>query len=344
MDQPSSGYGQTSSQAQQMLSLTYNVTAGIGAHLRQAILGRDAVIELLLIALLADGHALLEDYPGSGKTTLAKALGRALDPGESQFPIFQRIQFTPDLLPTDITGVSVFQPQTGEFQFMPGPLFSHIILADEINRTPPKVQSAMLESMAEKQVTAEGRSYPLDDLFFVIATQNPLDVTGTYPLPTPQLDRFLFKIKMDYIDRASELEVLNLHLKKLNKRRPSLAPISRNDLLVCRQLISDHVQVSPLIQETLVDIGMAIRADERILQGLSTRALVSAIPALQARAAIHGRDFVSADDLRVLGPYLFCHRMQRAPGTGSAEKIYMEDSMQPMERLIQQSYQASQGY
>lgn len=321
----------------QALTATQSVVGGIGAHLRQAIVGRDAVIELVLIALLADGHVLLEDYPGSGKTTLAKALGNALQSEASQMPMFNRIQFTPDLLPTDITGVSVFQPKQGTFQFAPGPVFSHVLLADEINRTPPKVQSAMLEAMAEKQVTADGSRYALDDLFFVIATQNPLDLTGTYPLPTPQLDRFLFKIKMDYIDRDSELAVLDLHMRKALRPSAQLTPIQREELLECRQRILQNVQVSTSIRRTLVDIAQNIRRDPRVLQGVSTRSLVVAIPALQVRAAMKQRDYVSAEDLRVLGPYIFCHRIERAPGSPDAETIFLEAARQPFELLVQET-------
>jgi MoxR-like ATPase len=298
-------------------------------------MGRDDVIELVLIAILADGHVLLEDYPGSGKTTLAKALGRSLRSDHTQFPAFRRIQFTPDLLPSDITGVSIFQPQESTFRFNPGPVFSHILLADEINRTPPKVQAAMLEAMGEKQVTADGQLYPLDQLFFVIATQNPLDVTGTYPLPTPQLDRFLFKIPMNYIDRQAELEVLALQLKNAQMPAPRLDPVAREEILQCREAIQRSVQVSMPIREALVDIAQEIRRDPRVLQGISTRSLVLALPALQARAAIHGRDYVNAEDIHILAPFLFCHRMERAPGTPDAETLFRDASRAPMERLAQ---------
>ncbi len=325
----------SSSQAVQAIERTRRIVGGLGAHLRQAIVGRDEVIDLLVVALLADGHVLLEDYPGSGKTTLAKALGNAIQSHESQMETFQRIQFTPDLLPTDITGVSIFSPQTGQFQFAPGPIFSHIVLADEINRTPPKVQSAMLEAMAEKQVTADGKRYSLDKLFFVIATQNPLDVTGTYPLPTPQLDRFLFKIRMEYIDAQSELEVLDLHLRLAKQAPPKLTPISREEILECRQAIAESVQVAPPIRRALVEIAQQIRNDPRVLQGVSTRSLVVALPALQAHAAIRGRDYVNAEDLRILGPQLFSHRIERAPGSPDAETIFLEAARQPFEQLVQ---------
>lgn len=326
----------SSHQAVAMLELTRRIAGGLGAHLRQAIVGRDQVIDLLIVALLADGHVLLEDYPGSGKTTLAKALGGAIHSQASHLPTFQRIQFTPDLLPSDITGVSIFSPQKGEFKFAPGPIFSHIVLADEINRTPPKVQAAMLEAMAEKQVTADGTRYALDPLFFVIATQNPLDVTGTYPLPTPQLDRFMFKIRMDYIDRKSELEVLDLHLRLAKQAPPRLTPVTREEILECRHKIAQTVQVAPPIRRALVDIAQQLRHDPRVLQGVSTRSLVVALPALQAHAAMRGRDYVNAEDLRLLGPYLFSHRIERTPGSPDAETIFRDAARQPFEQLVQE--------
>ncbi|HEX2678489.1 MAG TPA: AAA family ATPase, partial [Polyangiales bacterium] len=204
---PTAGDGRLS-EAQRCLSMLTQRT-------RAVILGRDEVIELVIIALVADGHVLLEDYPGSGKTTLARSLGDSLRVAEGTSPIasFRRIQFTPDLLPSDVTGSSVFEQDRNRFTFRPGPIFAHIVLADEINRTSPKVQAAMLEAMAEKQVTVDNETHRLDDLFFVIATQNPLDVMGTYPLPTPQLDRFLFKIEMKHIERQAELDVLSHYPK-----------------------------------------------------------------------------------------------------------------------------------
>ena len=175
-------------------------------RLRASIVGRDDVIDLIIVALLADGHVLLEDYPGSGKTTLAKSLGEHRQRSKDGLRCAGAI--TPDLLPSDATGTTIFDPEGRSFQFRPGPIFSHILLADEINRTSPKVQAALLEAMAEKQATIDNKTYALDQLFFVIATQNPLDLAGTYPLPAAQLDRFLFKIRMVHIPKKSELELL----------------------------------------------------------------------------------------------------------------------------------------
>jgi len=186
------------------------VAKRIQVHMRQNVMGRDDVIELVLVSLFADGHVLLEDYPGSGKTTLAKSLGQSIidDLPNDEIPDFRRIQFTPDLLPSDVTGVMIFDTVRNTFEFRRGPVFAYIVLVDEINRASPKVQSALLEAMAEKQVTVDNVCHKLDSLFFVLATQNPLDQVGTYPLPMAQLDRFLFKIRMRHIDRESELEVL----------------------------------------------------------------------------------------------------------------------------------------
>src|SRR5215510_15088706 len=202
------------------------------ARARAVIVGRDDVIELTLIALLADGHVLLEDYPGSGKTTLARCLGDSLaaESGDA-LASFRRIQFTPDLLPSDVTGTSVFDLERNRFVFRPGPIFAHIVLADEINRTSPKVQAAMLEAMAEKQVTIDNDTHKLDELFFVIATQNPLDVMGTYPLPTPQLDRFLFKIEMRHIEKNAELEVLAQYPRPSLSMSEGLPQVTREELL-----------------------------------------------------------------------------------------------------------------
>jgi MoxR-like ATPase len=245
---------------------------------------------------------------------------------------FRRIQFTPDLLPSDVTGVPVFDSASNAFHFRHGPLFAHVVLADEINRTSPKVQAAMLEAMGEKQVTVDNVTYPLDELFFVIATQNPLDLVGTYPLPTPQLDRFLFKISMEHIDRQSELDVLDTYKDRRDRTR-ELATVSRDEILQARSIIDREVTISPLIKETLVDISRSLREDDRVLQGNSTRSMVLMLPALQVAAALRGRDFVSAEDIELLLPRVLGHRIELAPGVTDMDRVLADNMRDAMERL-----------
>ncbi len=304
-------------------------------RLRHAVKGRDDVIELVLIALFADGHVLLEDYPGSGKTTLAKTLGDSIidDIPDDQIAAFRRIQFTPDLLPSDITGVSVFDADTSTFSFRRGPIFAYVVLGDEINRTSPKVQSAMLEAMAEKQVTVDNVSYQLDDFFFVMATQNPQDLAGTYPLPEAQLDRFLFKIRMEYIDRESEIEVLRTRLERLQPPGEDLPRIHRAEVIEARHLIEQEVHASPAVLACLVDIAREIRANPHVAQGISTRSLVMAVPALKARALARGRGFISGEDVEALAPYIFSHRVSLAVPTANTVAIVKEALARPLEAL-----------
>jgi MoxR-like ATPase len=308
-------------------------------RLRAVIVGRDDVIDLVVIALLADGHVLLEDYPGSGKTTLARSLGESIeDESEEQgVAAFRRIQFTPDLLPSDVTGTSVFEMERGSFCFRKGPVFAHVVLADEINRTSPKVQAAMLEAMAEKQVTVDNRTWPLDELFFVIATQNPLDVAGTYPLPAPQLDRFLFKIRMSHIDRQSELGVLGHYPTPSLHRGRELPGVRRAEILGARRCIRARVLLSESIRESLVDLARALREDRRVLQGASTRSLVLMMPALQARALMRGRDYVSPEDLESLAPHVFRHRIECAAGVRDADEVIAECLAPQIEKLARLS-------
>ena len=309
------------------------------ARLRAAVRGRDEVIELIVIALLADGHVLLEDYPGSGKTTLARALGEAIadDSSVAGIAAFRRIQFTPDLLPSDITGTSVFEVARSAFELRRGPIFAHVLLADEINRTSPKVQAALLEGMAEKQVTIDDRTHALDELFFVIATQNPLDVAGTYPLPTPQLDRFLFKIAMTHIARAAEIEVLSAYPAPGLGSAAALAGVSRSEVVAARRALRTGVAIAPIVRESLVDLARALRADRRVLQGASTRSLVLMLPALQARAVVHGRDFVGPEDVEALAPYVFTHRLECAPGVDDVAAVVREHTAVIVERLARAS-------
>ena len=317
------------------LEQAIQLMARLRNRMKAQILGRDEVIDLVLVALLADGHVLLEDYPGSGKTTLAKTLGGSIvdDRLDHYIAAFRRIQFTPDLLPSDVTGVSVFDASTNHFHFRHGPIFAHVVLSDEINRTSPKVQSAMLEAMAEKQVTVDNVTYPLDELFFVIATQNPLDLAGTYPLPVAQLDRFLFKIRMVHIDRESELDVLETYRDRRDTDRPDLPKVTRTQVLEARRVIDEKVVIDRQVKECLVDIAEAVRSDERVLQGNSTRSLVLMLPALQAVAALRGRDYVSADDVESLVPRVLGHRIEMAPGITDVDEVIGESMARAVERL-----------
>ncbi len=312
------------------------VLSTLQATVKKKVLGRDDVIELAIIALIADGHILLEDFPGSGKTTLAKALGEAIVSGssiidESIVP-FRRIQFTPDLLPSDVTGVPVFDSNSNAFYFRHGPLFAHVVLADEINRTSPKVQSAMLEAMGEKQVTVDNVTYALDDLFFVIATQNPLDLVGTYPLPSPQLDRFLFKITMNHIDRESELNVLDTYRERRDLTS-QLQTVTRDQVLRARKTIETEVAINLAIKTALVDISRNLREDDRVLQGNSTRSMVLLLPALQVSAALRGRDYVSAEDIELLLLRVLGHRIELAPGVSDIDKVLSDNMRAPMDQL-----------
>jgi len=256
-------------------------------RMRYDVIGRDDIIELVLIALFADGHVLLEDYPGSGKTTLAKALGHGfVEETQREIPTFRRVQFTPDLLPSDVTGVTMFEPTTNTFTFRRGPVFASVLLVDEINRTSPKVQSALLEAMAEKQVTVDNVSHRLDDLFFVIATQNPLDSVGTYPLPLAQLDRFLFKLSMKHIDAASELQVLKTWGQP--RTQAELPQINRAEVIAARQVMRTTVAVAPSIQQCL----SPSRRRSSSASSTSPRACVTrAAPARASRPAASCRPF-----------------------------------------------------
>lgn len=308
-------------------------------RLRAGVVGRDDVIELVIVALLADGHCLLEDFPGSGKTTLAKALGDAIidDDPHDEIVTIRRIQFTPDLLPSDVTGTTIFDPNSNRFFFRPGPIFAHVVLADEINRTSPKVQSALLEAMAEKQVTVDNRTRSLDPLFFVIATQNPLDLAGTFPLPSAQLDRFLFKIRMKHIDRAAELHLLRNLKSFRNGATEEVKRVTRTEIIDARNVITDQVYIHDAVRETLVDIAQNTRDDDRCLQGISTRALVLMMPALQARAIAQGRDFVSGDDVEALSPYIIAHRLSLAPGSGEADGVVRDCIAGPLDKLARKT-------
>jgi MoxR-like ATPase len=267
----------------------------------RAVKGKDDVIQLALTALLARGHLLIEDVPGVGKTTLAQALARSFH------CTFQRIQFTSDLLPSDVIGVSVFNPATQEFEFKPGPIFANIIVADEINRTTPKTQSALLEAMNESQITVDNHTRPLPQPFLVLATQNPIEHHGTYPLPESQLDRFLMRIRMGYPSRESEKEIIRSYSAPASAEQ--IEPImDASDVLGMQQAIS---QVK--VEETLLDYALEIiertRQTEQLSLGVSPRGAVMLHRAAQARAFLEGRDYCLPDDFKRLIIPVFAHRV-----------------------------------
>lgn len=306
--------------------------------LRRVIRGRDDTIKLLLTGLGANGHVLLEDYPGSGKTTLAKTLGRSIDCSRSEslqrgIVSFRRIQFTPDLLPSDILGVTVFDPKNASFRFQHGPVFAHVVLADEINRTGPKVQAAFLECMAERQVTIDNVTYPLDNLFFVIGTQNPLDVAGTYPLPLVQLDRFILRLPMRYVDQETELEILN-NSEEITHFAEEVQPVvSREQVLDVRRAVNE-VFIAPALIKAIVDIIQGTRQHPLLQFGASTRAGIALKQALGAWALTQGRDYATEDDLKFLAPYVLMHRLRFHPGAGEPNQAFQQIVTPHLERLV----------
>ena len=310
--------------------------------LGKVIRGRDDTVKLVLTGLVANGHVLIEDYPGSGKTTLAKTLGRSIDCSatdtrESGIMPFRRIQFTPDLLPSDVLGVNVFEPKSGAFRFQHGPIFAHVVLADEINRTGPKVQAAFLECMAERQVTIDNHTYPLDELFFVIGTQNPLDLAGTYPLPLVQLDRFLLRVPMKYVDHAVELEILR-DVDEIQDGVANVKPVVTREQIIQARRATSQVKIKDSIVEAIVSIVQATRGNPMLQFGASTRAAIMLKKTLSAWAILEGRDFVTEDDLKFVAPYVLQHRLRFHPGAGDANTAFQELLRPHMEKLITSAY------
>ncbi|HEY9797734.1 MAG TPA: MoxR family ATPase [Leptolyngbyaceae cyanobacterium] len=283
-------------------------------NLGRTIVGKADAIRLVLVALLAGGHALLEDVPGVGKTLLAKSLARSID-GR-----FQRIQCTPDLLPTDITGTNIWNQRSGEFEFLPGPVFANILLADEINRATPRTQSALLEVMEERQVTVDGVSRVVPKPFFVIATQNPIEYQGTFPLPEAQMDRFALSLTLGYPTQEEELQMLQRHQDGM--MISELTPcISTDDVLELRRLCS-QVKVERSLQEYILNLVRASRETEEVMLGVSPRGSVALQRTAQALAFLDDRDYAIPDDVKLLAPHVLSHRL--IPAGGRRAKTIVE--------------------
>ncbi|MGB5746959.1 MAG: MoxR family ATPase, partial [Desulfobacterales bacterium] len=288
----------------------------------RVIVGKEQAIELLLVGLLAEGHVLLEDVPGVAKTLLAKCLARSI--GGS----FDRVQFTPDLLPADITGFNVYDQKTGRFAFHPGPVITHVLLADEINRTIPRTQSSLLECMEERQVTVDGKTHPLPAPFLVMATQNPIELEGTFPLPEAQLDRFLLKTQLGYPDKKEEIRILERFQE--TDPFPLLEPVATPEDIAGLQIIRRSIRVSQPIREYIADIVHATRDDEAIQYGGSPRASLGLMRAGQALAALRGRNYVLPDDIKYLAHPVLTHRLILTEN----ERLKRKSTNHFIERLI----------
>jgi len=298
------------------------------ASIEKIIIGKSDVIERTVTALLARGHLLIEDVPGVGKTTLAHALARSIDGG------FQRIQFTNDLLPSDVLGVSIYSPATEEFRFEPGPIFANIVLADEINRTSPKTQSCLLEAMNDGQVSIDGQTLRLPTPFMVLATQNSMEFTGTFPLPESQLDRFLMRLRMGY--PSSEDERRLLLGKNPAEAIPALEPvISTSDVDGLQQIVG-RIRISPVVTDYVLALVERSRADERLALGVSPRGAMALMRAAQALALIRGRGYVLPDDLKELAVQVFAHRVvlsNRVVSTGHDRDLQETIILEALERV-----------
>ena len=275
-------------------------------EVERAIIGKRDALEQILLGILGDGHVLLEDYPGLAKTLIARSFAQATTLQ------FSRIQFTPDLMPSDVTGSSIFNQRNAEFEFRPGPIFTNLLLADEINRAPPKTQAALLEAMQERQVTIEGRTNRLERPFLVLATQNPIEYEGTYPLPEAQLDRFVMRIGVGYPARADEWEVLARRMARAEDEI-ELDPVVDADTLVQMQRALEQVHVSEQVGLYMVDLVAATRVSPRVQVGSSPRGTLALLKLSRGRAALQGRDFVTPDDVKAVAVPALSHRLTLRP-------------------------------
>jgi MoxR-like ATPase len=281
--------------------MPFDLCQRIIENISRVIVGKQSAIELLLVGLLADGHVLLEDMPGLGKTLIAKSLARSIGGA------FKRVQFTPDLLPADITGFNVYSQQTGQFIFQPGPVMTHILLADEINRTIPRTQASLLESMEERQVTVDGKTYPLPQPFFVMATQNPIELEGTFPLPEAQLDRFLLRARLGYPEQNEEIAIL----QRFQEQDPlrELEPVASPDEVSELQHARKKIHVSHPVREYITSLVRSTRTSPALRLGASPRGSLALMRAGQALAALRGREYVLPDDVKSLVIPVLAHRL-----------------------------------
>ena len=281
---------------------TKNTRDLLQKNVQKVMVGCEFPTDLLWMAMLVNGHVLLEDVPGTGKTTLAKTVAKSLDLS------FNRIQFTPDVVPSDVIGVNMYHQNTGEFEFKKGSVFSHLILADEINRATPRTQSALLEAMEERQVTSDSKTYVLPEPFFVMATQNPIESTGTFPLPEAQIDRFMVRMSLGYPTLEQEVNMLMMHSSK--KVLEEVEPIcTKEDILAC-QKECEQVKIHEDLVEYIVRLAKATRKHPQVAIGVSPRAALGMVKCAKAYAAMQDRDYVLPDDIKKLVPYVFAHRMQ----------------------------------
>ena len=289
-----------------------NTITKIKENIEKVIIGKSQVIDLVLAAFVAGGHVLLEDVPGTGKTVLAKTLAKSVGCD------FKRIQFTPDLLPSDITGVNIFKQNTGEFEFQKGPVFTNILLADEINRATPRTQAGLLESMEEGQVSIEGTTYSLEQPFFVIATQNPLETLGTFPLPEAQLDRFLMKLSVGLPSKEEEVQMMKRFMKN-SPLETIESVISKEEIEAVRNKVKD-IYVHPLLLGYMADLVKRTREDSEVEHGVSPRGTLYLLHAARAYALIQGRDYVVPEDIKAVAVGVLAHRIQMRSMTESGQK------------------------